>query len=69
MPWRSQLGHSPFAFFVPAHVAVLVRTEHGYDVVATSRALRVNGRRVGAARLVDGDLLECGKSRLRYSQA
>lgn len=52
--------------FVPRWAGVLVRTEGGMQVVATSRALKVNGRRVAAALLSDGDLLEVGKVRLRF---
>lgn len=55
--------------FVPRHAGVIVRTEQGFHVVATSRALKVNGRRVSAASLADGDLLECGGARLRFFQA
>jgi len=55
--------------FVPRHAGVIVRTDQGYHVVATSRTLKVNGRRVSAASLADGDLLECGGARLRFFQA
>ncbi len=69
------LGRDPHAairvrgLLVPRHAAVFVRTETGYDLVATSRTVRVNGRRLPATPLADGDLIQCGRARFRYCRA
>jgi pSer/pThr/pTyr-binding forkhead associated (FHA) protein len=62
----AQAGIRLQGMFVPRHAGVLVQAEGGIHIVATSRALRVNGRRVSAAVLADGDLIECGRARLRF---
>ena len=54
--------------FAPRFAGVLVKSAAGYQLVATSRGLKVNGRHVPAVALQDGDLLECGKARLRYCE-
>jgi len=52
----------------PARAAVLIATEDGWRALATTRRFRVNGRAAWDTALEDGDLLTCGRTRLRFSQ-
>jgi len=59
---------------VHRHHAVIERTPEAAFVIADlsgkdGSGLRVNGERKERARLADGDLIELGRSRLRFENA
>ncbi len=53
----------------PSKAGVIVRAEHGWRILGTSRRLRVNDKPVADAALSDGCLISVGGRRFRFCQA
>ena len=53
-------------FLCPAKAAVIVRTDHGFRLVALSKRVRVNGKSVSDTPLTDGDEIRFGSCKFRF---